>query len=93
MVAISTDPPETLRGHVAKTGWTYSVLSDAKTEATRSYALVHKGAGPDGTDIPRPAEMLVDPSGAIRWVDLTDDIRVRTHPETVLEAFDRLSRQ
>jgi peroxiredoxin len=93
VAAISTDPPETLRDHVAKTGWTYSLLSDAKTEAIRSYALVHAGQGPNGTDIPRPAELLIDPSGTIRWVDLTDDYRVRTRPETVLEAFDRLSGQ
>jgi peroxiredoxin len=80
-----------LRGHVAKTGWTYTFLSDSKAEATRRYALVHAGQGPGGTDIPRPAEILIDPSGTIRWVDLTDDYRVRTRPETVLEAFDRLS--
>ncbi len=90
MVAISTDPAETLRGHVAKAGWTYPVLSDSEVEATRRYALVHAGKGPGGTDIPRPAELLIDPSGTIRWVDLTDDYRVRTRPETVLEVFDRL---
>jgi peroxiredoxin len=80
-----------LRGHAAKTGLTYPLLGDPKAEATRRYALVHAGQGPGGTDIPRPAELLIDPSGTIRWVDLTDDYRVRTRPETVLEVFDRLN--
>lgn len=80
-----------MRGHVAKTGWTYTFLSDPKAEATRRYALLHAGQGPGGTDIPRPAEILIDPSGTIRWVDLTDDYRVRTRPETVLEAYDQLN--
>lgn len=90
MVAISADPPGALRDHVAKTGWTYTFLSDAEAEATRRYALLHSGAGPGGADIPRPAELLIDPSGTIRWIDLTEDYRVRTRPETVLEVFDRL---
>jgi hypothetical protein len=38
--------------------------------------------------IARPAELLLDPSGTVRWRDLTDDYRVRARPEAVLEAFD-----
>jgi peroxiredoxin len=91
-VAISADPPTTTREHLAKTGWTYTFLSDAKTEATRRYDLLHAKAGPDGADISRPAEILIDPSGTIRWVDLTEDFRVRTRPEAVLAAFDELQR-
>src|SRR5262249_6651894 len=44
-----------------------------------------------GQGIARPAEFLVDPTGTVRWVDLTDDFRVRTRPETVLATFDRLA--
>jgi hypothetical protein len=32
----------------------------------------------------------VDASGGIRWVNLTDDIRVRARPEIVLQAIDDL---
>jgi hypothetical protein len=32
----------------------------------------------------------VDPSGVIRWVNLTGDLRVRARPEAVLEAINRL---
>jgi len=43
-----------------------------------------------GADISRPAELLIDPTGTVRWVDLTEDLRVRTRPETVLEVYDQL---
>ena len=46
--------------------------------------------GKGGKDIARPAEFLVDAAGTIRWVNLTDDIRVRARPESVLAAIDRL---
>jgi peroxiredoxin len=52
--------------------------------------VLHPKGGEDGRDIARPAEFLVDASGTIRWVNLTDDIRVRARPEAVLQAIDRL---
>jgi peroxiredoxin len=80
------------REHLAKTGWTYTFLSDADAAATRRYGLLHKGAGADGKDIARPAEILIDPNGTVRWINLTEDFRVRARPEEVLRIFDQLSR-
>jgi peroxiredoxin len=80
------------RAHLAKTGWTYTFLSDADAAVTRRYGLLHKGAGVDGKDIARPAEILIDPSGTVRWINLTEDFRVRARPEEVLQAFEKLSR-
>jgi peroxiredoxin len=91
-VAISADTSEATREHLANMKWTYTFLSDEKTEAARRYDLLHADAAPGGADIARPAEILIDPSGTIRWVDLTEDYRVRTRPETVLEIFDQLNR-
>jgi peroxiredoxin len=91
-VAISVDPPEVTREHLAKTGWTYTFLSDAEAAVIRRYGLLHPGAGIDGKDIARPAELLIDPSGTVRWINLTGDFRVRARPEEVLQAFDKLSR-
>jgi peroxiredoxin len=89
-VAISVDPPEVTRDHIAKMGWTYPFLSDAKAEVIRRYDLVHPDGAGQGVDIARPAEILIDPTGTVRWVDLTDNYWVRTRPETVLQAFDQL---
>ena len=90
MVAISADAPQTTREHLAKTGWTYTFLSDENTAVIRQYNLLHKGAGEGGRDIARPAEILIDPSGTVRWVNLTEDLRVRARPEEVLGVFDKL---
>jgi peroxiredoxin len=89
-VAVSVDPAETTREHLAKMGWTYTFLSDPKAEAIRRYDLLHPGGG-QGGDIARPGEFLIDPSGTVRWVDLTESYWVRTRPETVLEVFDGLA--
>ena len=90
-MAISADPPAVTREHLGKTGWTYTFLSDPDAAAIRRYGLLHKGAGVDGKDIARPAEILIDPSGTVRWVNLTEDYRVRARPGEVLQVFDKLT--
>lgn len=90
-MAVSVDPPETTREHLAKTGWTYTFLSDPKAEVIRRYDLLHPDGGQAG-DISRPAELLIDPTGIVRWRDLTESYWVRARPETVLGVFDEISR-
>jgi peroxiredoxin len=68
-----------------KAGYKYTFLSDAKAEVIRRYDLLHPGAGINGQDIARPAEFLLDSSGVIRWMNLTEDFRVRTRPEQIIE--------
>jgi peroxiredoxin len=90
VVGISVDPPEVSRRNCKKHGLTYTILSDSNAEVARHYDVLHKGAGPKGTDIARPAEFLIDSSGTVRWVNLTDSILVRARPNQVLNAFDNL---
>ena len=90
MVAISVDPPEASRTLAAKAGFTFAFLSDPNLSAIRRYDLVHAGAGEHGHDISRPAEFLLDSSGTVRWVNLTEDYRVRARAEQMLEAAKRL---
>ena len=71
-------------------GFAYTFLSDPKTEVIRRYDLLHAGAGPKGENIARPAEFLIDSTGTVRWVNLTENIGVRARPEQVLRAFDRM---
>ena len=68
-----------------KAGYTYTFLSDPKSEVIRRYDLLHAGAGVNGQDIARPAEFLLDSSGVILWVNLTADFRVRARPEQIIE--------
>ncbi len=90
VVAISADPPEATRAHRQKLGFTYTFLSDPSADTIRRYDLLHKGAGMKGNDIARPAEFLIDSTGVIRWVNLTESVTVRARPDQVLKAFDEL---
>jgi peroxiredoxin len=85
-VAISVDSPEVSRDLREKSGYTYTFLSDPKADAIRRYDLVHAGVGIDGQDIARPAEFLLDSSGTVRWVNLTENYWVRARPEQIIEA-------
>jgi len=90
VVAISVDAPEVNLRHRQKLGFTYTFLSDPKAEAIQRYDLLHRGGSPNGADISRPAEFLIDSTGTIRWVNLTESVTVRARPEQVLKAFDEL---
>lgn len=89
-VAISTDTPQESRDLVQKAGYSFPFLSDQNTEAIRRYDLVHKGAGISGGDIARPAEFLIDSTGTVRWVNLTENYWIRARPEQVLEVANLL---
>ncbi len=88
VVAISVDSPEISRKLCGQAGFTYTFLSDPKAEAIRRYDLLHASASPEDSDIARPAEFLIDASGVVRWVNLTDDFRVRARPERMLQVID-----
>jgi peroxiredoxin len=90
VVAISVDSPGESQKLCQSRGYTFPFLSDPKAETIRQYGVLHPKGGEDGKDIARPAEFVVDATGTIRWVNLTDDFRVRARPESVLAAIDRL---
>ena len=89
-VAISVDAPEVSRDLCQKAGYTFTFLSDPKVETIRRYDLVHAGQGINGQDIARPAEFLLDSSGTVRWVNLTENLWVRARTEQMLEAAKTL---
>jgi peroxiredoxin len=84
-VAISVDNSEVSRNFAQQAGYTFTFLSDPNTEVIRRYDLVHAGAGENGHDIARPAEFLLDASGTVRWLNLTENYWVRARPEQILE--------
>ncbi len=91
LVAVSVDPPEITRAHGEKMGYTFTFLSDPKAEVIRRYDLLHSGGGIGGADIARPAEFLLDPSGTVRWLNLTESYKVRVHAEEIFKALDDLA--
>lgn len=91
-VAISVDSPEVSRDHTQQQGFTFTFLSDQKADVIRRYDLAHTGAGINGEDIARPAEFLVDSSGTVRWIHLTENYWIRARPEQVLEVANLLEK-
>ncbi|MCU1272845.1 MAG: Redoxin [Bryobacterales bacterium] len=90
IAAISVDSPPESRKLCDSQGYTYPLLSDPNAEAIRRYGVLHARAGENNRDVARPAEFLVDATGAIRWVNLTEDVRIRARPENVIGVVDRL---
>lgn len=89
-VAISVDPPAVSADLCRKAGYTFTFLSDPDTVVIRRYNLLHPGGGPDGHDIARPAEFLVDSTGVVRWENFTEDVRVRPRANDMLAAARRI---
>jgi peroxiredoxin len=91
VVAISVDSPEESRKLCQSRGYTFPFLSDPQAATIRAYGVLHEHGGEEGRDIARPAEFLVDPTGTIRWVNLTENLLARLRPETALRAIDGLA--
>jgi peroxiredoxin len=89
-VAISVDPPVVSANLRRKAGYTITFLSDPNLDVIRRYDLQHIGGGPDGQDISRPAEFLLDRSGIVRWENFTEDIRIRPRAQEMLAAARKI---
>ena len=85
-MAISADPQNVSEDLRHKAGYTFTFLCDPQAEVIRRLALLHPGGGPDGQDISRPAEFLVDRSGTVRWENFAEDVRVRARADQMLAA-------
>lgn len=89
-MAISVDSSEESRNLRNQSGYTFTFLSDPNADVIRRYDLIHAGAGEGGRDIARPAEFLVDSSGIVRWVNMTENYWIRARPEQIMEAAKTL---
>ena len=56
----------------------------------KRYGLLHEHGRMGTSDIARPADLLLDGQGVIRWAMFTDNWRVRARPEALLEAAKQL---
>lgn len=88
LVAITTDPPEVTRRLREEAGYTFTFLCDEKAEVIRRYDLLDAGAGPEASDIARPAEFYIDPSGTVLWRFITPSYAERATPEQILKGID-----
>lgn len=65
---------------------TYPLLNDTDAAFVTALGLLHKGGNPmDGSDIGRPARLLINRDGRILWSDVSENYRVRPTPQAILE--------
>ena len=90
IVAVSPDPNE--RGQQVADGLRlgYRFLSDPDLAVARRYGLVHARGGPEGQDVPRPATVVLDKNGVVRWFSVARNFQVRADPDDVLRAVRAL---
>ena len=84
IVAISPDPNERSQQVANGLRLGYRFLADRDLAVARRYGLVHVGGGPNGQDLPRPATVVLDRDGVVRWFSVTRNYQVRPDPEDVL---------
>jgi len=88
VLAIVVDPTAKNAEVVEHLGLSYPILSDPELQTIDAYDLRHD----DGErSIARSATFVIDKEGVVRWRDLTDNFRMRPHPETVVAAVADLS--
>ena len=90
VVAVSPDPNERSQQVADGLRLGYRFLADPDLAVARRYGLVHAGGGPDGRDVPRPATVVLDRDGVVRWFSVTRNFQVRPDPDDVLRAVRAL---
>jgi peroxiredoxin len=90
LVAVSADSVESLSIFGKdKLGFDVTLLSDSKRQVIRDYGLVHP-EGHGGEDIARPATIIIDKNGVVRWAKVASNFMVRPAPDEVIGALERL---
>jgi peroxiredoxin len=68
----------------------YRFVADPDLAVTRRWGLIHRRGGPGGVDVPRPATIVLDRDGLVRWVSLSNNYQVRPDPGDVVRAVRAL---
>jgi peroxiredoxin len=68
----------------------YRFVADRDLAVARSWGLVHPRGGPSGQDVPRPATVVLDREGVVRWFSISRNYQVRPDPADVLRAVRAL---
>jgi peroxiredoxin len=67
-----------------------SILSVLVAIGAVAAYVVHERGGPDGQDVPRPATIVLDQDGVVRWFSVSRNFQVRPDPRDVLRAVRAL---
>ena len=84
IIAISPDPNERSQQLAEGLHLGYRFVADRDLAVSRRFGLIHAGGGPDGQDVPRPATVVLDRDGVVRWFSVSHNFQVRPDPGDVL---------
>ena len=90
IVAISPDTNEQSQKLAEGLKLGYHFVSDMDLAVARRYGLVHEKGGPDGVDVPKPATVVLDKDGVVRWYTVTHNFQVRPPAGDVLKVVRSL---
>lgn len=90
IVAISPDTNEQSQKVAEGLHLSYRFLADRDLAVARRYGLIHAKGGPDGQDVPKPATIVVDRDGVVRWFTVSHNFQVRPDPGDVLQMIRSL---
>jgi len=90
IIAVSPDPNEQSQKLAQGLGLGYRFVADRDLAVTRRYGLVHARGGADGQDVPRPATVVLDRDGVVRWFSVSRNFQVRPDARDVRRAVRAL---
>jgi peroxiredoxin len=90
VIAVSPDPNEQSQRLADGLRLSYRFLADRDLTLTRRWGLVQQRGGPEGQDVPRPATVVLDREGVVRWFSVSKNYQVRPDPGDVLRAVRAL---
>lgn len=90
ILAISPDPNARSQDLADRLRAGYKFLADRDLAVARRLGLIHVAGGAEKQDVPRPATVLIDKDGIVRWMALADNIQSRPDARDVLRAVRAL---
>ncbi len=90
MLAISVDSVAENKRVATRNQIDFPILSDARRDVVWEYGLLHKGAGPGGSDVALPAMVLIDCNGRIVWQYVARRVQDRPSVKALLKVVETL---
>ena len=91
LLTVSVDRPEESARVVKGRNLPFPILADVDRKVLTDYGLVHKGGGPNKSDVAIPAHVLIDRGGRVAWRYLAKRIQDRPYPAAILEEIRKLN--
>jgi peroxiredoxin len=86
IIAVSPDRNEQSQRMAEGLKLAYRFVADGDLAVTRRYGLIHARGGAEGQDVPRPATVVLDREGVVRWVSVSRNFQVRPDAGDVVRA-------